>query len=360
MEFSSGLKNALLGSVLFLFLHGGLFAQEKSELDSLYDELDVLFEEADLPAGLLAKADSLFALMDLKYHSLGVRAGYLSNVLTAGRDLGIDQHGFNAGLSYFHPSGMFIDLSGYWNSEYDPSYYLTNTGIGYMHEFNEHWNASIGHDFMFYDNEIDFIFDKAARLSGFYQSKNWEAGLDYRYLYGRESAHRLVALLNGRLTWREVGGIDRISFIPGVSVQTGNATVQYYQQSETPVQDLFQVMNQEGYPELSNREFLRLSYLIYKGNELRSFQFLRERGFTVGQIDEIIRNYQDTQLVTNNAFGLMNIALNCGISVSEKNWNLYLSYTYNFPFALPGETFNYPQNDYASISILYTLVWPAR
>ena len=349
-----------MGVFLLLIMPRQSSAQEKSALDSLYDELDQAFLDADLPPSLLQMADSLILLLDQDFHSIGILAGYMSNVITAGRDLGIDQHGFNTGLSYFHPSGMFADVSGFWNSEYDPTYYLTTVGIGYFQTIGKHWNISAGHDFMFYDSDIEFLFDKAARLSAFYQKEHWEAGLDYRYLYGREQAHRLVGLLSGRITFNDVAGMDRIALIPGITVQSGNATVQYYQQSETPLRDMYTIINNGDYPELTERDYLRLSYLIYKGYQFRAVQFLRDRGFSLGQIQQIITEYEENQLEYSDVFGLMNIGLSAAVSISKKNWNLYLNYTYNFPIALPGEDFEYPRNDYISISLMYTLLWAAR
>ncbi len=346
--------------VLLAFIPFFGMTQERSALDSLYDELEVMFEDADLPVGLLEKADSLMQLMDLKYHSIGLRTGYMSNVLTAGRDLGIDQHGFNTGLSYFHPSGMYADFAGYWNSEYDPTYYLTNLGIGYWHNFNNHWTVSIGHDFMLYDEKIDFLFDKSARASVFYQRKNWEAGLDYRYLYGQEKANRLVGIFNGRINWKNVGFIDRITLIPGATIQYGNSDVLYYRQSETPLQDLYRVLREGSYPPLTDREFVKLSYMIYQGYDLRAYQFLREKGFTNGEIQKLYNDYESNLLVSDNSYGVMNIALNAALSISEKNWNLFINYTYNFPQALPGETYEYPKNDYVSISLMYTFLWAAK
>ena len=344
-----------------VFLAFGVFtgqAQDTSKLDSLYSELENYFEDNDLPPGLIEMADSLMDLYDIRMHSVSVRAGYLSDVLTAGRDLGIDQHGFNAGLSYYHPSGLFADIATYSNSEYSPAVYLTNLSLGIWKNFGEHWAGSVSHEFMMYYKDPDsYPFNKSARASAFYQRKGWEIGLDYRYLYGKESAHRLVGLANGRITFSEVGWIDRISILPGASVQWGNSEVVYLRQSETPLQDLNYVMKEGNYPEINDEEFRRLSFLLYQERYLLATQYLQSLGYSRGDIEKLFLDYQSERISVEDSYGLMNLALYAGISLSKRNWNLFINYTYNFPFALPGETYEYPQNDYISASLMYTFIW---
>ena len=57
---------------------------------------------------------------------LAVRLSYNSNVLSAGRTLGIENFGLAPGLSYYHKSGLYADVSGYWSKDFDPSYYLND------------------------------------------------------------------------------------------------------------------------------------------------------------------------------------------------------------------------------------------
>lgn len=351
-----------MGALLALYAFQPAQAQEKTNLDSLYDELELYFEDEGLPPGILDMADSLMALYDQQFHSIGVRAGYLSDVLTAGRDLGIDQHGFNTGLSYYHPSGFFGDIAGYSNSEYSPSFYLTNLSVGYWHTLGTQWTLSASHDFMFYhgQTETSYSFDKSIRGSIFHQRKGWELGVDYRYLYGKETAHRLVGVVNGRFAFDEVGFIDRISLIPGATVQWGNAEVLNYRQSETPLQDIYQLISQDDYPQLTNEEFLEFSYLLFKDRQLRATQYLRDKGYTRQQIESLLADYQSSRYVSDTSYGIMNIALNAGVSLSKKNWNLFINYTYNFPFALPGETYTYPRNDYVNASLMYTFLWSKK
>lgn len=334
-------------------------AQDPSRLDSLYAELDELFAEDSLGLDLFLQTDSLLQLMSSGFHSLSIRGSFTSEVLTSGRDLGFSQNGLISGISYYHPSGIYGEITGFMNSEYSPQYYLTDLGAGYMWS-NNRWMLQAGHNFMFFDESVDWLFDKNAQASVYHQRKSWEAGLDYRFMYGRESAHRITGTAASRLTW-QTGWIDRITLIPSVAVQWGNASIIYFRQSETPLADLYGIITtNEAYPDLQRDELRKLAFLLYRERYLRAVQLLSENGYTQEDISNLFLDFESSQYNVTNSFGLMNMALNLGLSLSKGPVNLYLNYSYNFPQALPGEDLTYEENDYLSISLFYTLIWAAR
>src|SRR5690349_516475 len=63
--------------------------------------------------------DSLLTLDDELKSQLAVRVGYNSNVLEAGRTLGIENFGLSPAISYYHKSGLYADLTGYWSKDFD-------------------------------------------------------------------------------------------------------------------------------------------------------------------------------------------------------------------------------------------------
>ncbi len=146
--------------------------------------------------------------------------------------------------------------------------------------------------------------------------------------------------------------------IPSVSMQWGNSNIIYFRQSETPLADLFSIIREnETYPDLNKEQMFRLTLLLQQERYLIATRYLLEQGYTLEDINNLILDYQDSQFNQSNAFGLMNIALNLGVSLSKDRWNLYMNYSYNFPQALPGEEYTYENNDYLSLSLFYTLVW---
>ncbi len=52
---------------------------------------------------------------------LAIRIGYNSNVLSAGRTLGIENFGLAPGISFYHISVLFADVTSYWSKW--PNYY---------------------------------------------------------------------------------------------------------------------------------------------------------------------------------------------------------------------------------------------
>src|SRR5689334_14305498 len=63
--------------------------------------------------------DSLLTMEENAPHSqLAVRLAYNSNVFYAGRTLGIDQFGLSPGISYYHKSGLYADVSAFWSQDY--------------------------------------------------------------------------------------------------------------------------------------------------------------------------------------------------------------------------------------------------
>ncbi|MEQ8425859.1 MAG: hypothetical protein RIA63_14170, partial [Cyclobacteriaceae bacterium] len=97
---------------------------ELSELDSILSLEDSL--------SIFNLIDSLIQLETSSKSQIAVRVGYNSNAASSGRTLGISQFGLSPGVSYYHKSGAYLDASGYWSTEYDPSYYLTILSAGYI------------------------------------------------------------------------------------------------------------------------------------------------------------------------------------------------------------------------------------
>src|SRR5689334_20811477 len=115
----------------FIFLSFTLTAQDR---DSLLLKPDSLYT-ADDSLSIFALIDSLLTLEKDMGSQLALRMGYNSNVLSAGRTLGINNFGLAPGVSYYHKSGAYADVSTYWSKDFHPSWYLTIASVGYMRDF---------------------------------------------------------------------------------------------------------------------------------------------------------------------------------------------------------------------------------
>jgi hypothetical protein len=365
MIYQKLLRKIFLRSFIFFVCFWSLtdaFAQHQTEaLDSLYQDLDSLFANESIP-DLFRLADSLLALDSAKISTLSLRTGYVSQIVSAGRTFGFNQYGFIPGISYFHHSGFYGSATGYWSSQYSPKYYLTNATVGYTRTFGKHWMINASHDFYMYNDTLpDHPFSKSAQVSGYYQTKWSDSGVEYSFLYGDQQASRIIANVNGRIKIRTRGFVKSITLMPGASFQWGNANVYYIRQPRSVAGEFYQLVKQRDYPRLTIRNYVKLAYLLEKGREHIARAFLKDRGYTTGQANEVVEFYYDqTQVKVNNVFGFMNYCFALPVIISAGKLNLTLNYSYNIPVALPGETFKYAPNGYFSTSLSYLFQWTKK
>ena len=260
---------------------------------SIFDLLDSL-----ISSGELAKPKSV----------LSIRAGYNSNITSAGRPFQVNQFGLSAGSSFYHRSGIFADVTGYWSNQYDPSYFLTVTSIGYMNTTLKKWSFIADYSHSFYNvADVSAIPYSDNIMAGIiFSDHNFYARCDYYLFFGGKTGHRLIPSVTYNFNKKNWRGIKKISFYPSFSILFGNEEVQYYEK-------LF-----------SNR--LQAIYRIR-----HNLPLFRE--------------------VNSRASGIMNYALVLPISILLKNWNFNFSYTYNIPKSLPHEEIDTSKEGFISFSL---------
>ncbi|WKV10552.1 hypothetical protein [Marivirga harenae] len=323
-------------------------------LDSLFMELESLFGQEDSTADLIKLVDSLMLQKEIRYHAVMSRVAYLGEVTAAGRESEVPQFGVSTGISYFHPTGVFVDANGLYNSAYEPQYFLTTLSAGYFKTFFSDWNFSASHDFYIYNDTLsNQPFNKALNISNYYSPKYLDIGIDYSLLYGNSLAHRINSTLSFNYKWKFDGLISGIRVFPGASVQFGNSEVVYWKQSDNPYFDLLRIIENGNYPELNRRQQYYLTKLLYEERPVAASVLLRRNNFTPDQIQDIVRTYSERRLTTENNFGLMNYSIQIPISISLSSFNLMMTYTHNFPQALPNETVTYEDNGFFSVSLSY-------
>jgi hypothetical protein len=303
---------------LIIIILSASWCGKAQDADSLSLETDSLFTRTD---SLLTYNDSLniFQLIDslllLEKTEIGsqlaVRLAYNSNVLSAGRTLGIDQFGLMPGLSYYHKTGFYGDLSLYWSNNFEPEYYLTILTAGYMHTFSRHFSIIANYDRYFYRFEEDFTpYKNAFMFSPFLDFKPFSFRCDYSYFFGDQDAHRIMPSISGILEKKGLFGIDKISFTPGIFMLLGN---------ETLTEIIFPVTLAEW----------REAIILYS------------------------QGLPWYTVKTQNVFGVMNYAFTAPLNINHKNWNFSFSYTYNIPKALPGEPLQLSESGYLSAGLTY-------
>lgn len=286
--------------------HADSLLQKKESL--ALDSLTGFFTHED-SLEIFDLIDSLLKLdpIDVKQTSqMAVRIGYNSNIVADNRTLNISQFGLAPGVSYYHKSGAYADVTGYWSQEYEPDYYLTVASAGYLHTFSKRYSILGEYSRYFYnqpkDSTVSVPYTNNVGLSNYFEFKPVILRLDYYLYFGDKTAHRIMPSCGLNLVKRNWLGLDRVSFYPSVSVLFGSEEITTY----------------EFYP----------------------FPLLRYRlGLPV-----IFENHH-------TEFGVMNYSFSAPISIIKKDWAFLFSYTYNLPKSLPGEDLSLQNSGYLSFSI---------
>jgi hypothetical protein len=304
---------------------------QQNETDSLLQRTlysdSLLLEELALDSlTILDLIDSLISA-DFRFSSLVLRMGYISDIVNAGRDFGINQYGFSGGASYYHKSGLFGDLTGYWNSDMDPNYNTTVISFGYLGTLFPKWNLIASYEHNFYntgESELDVYYPltEALNLTTYYDISFLSLGFDYSFLFGEENAHRIRPNIFSTIRFPDVGFIDEISLIPSASMLFGNQNIYYINGNYQALWLL--------YKRLGRAQFRRL----YRERPDLIQALLPEEGF-------------------NNVFGLMNYSFSIPVNFKFGNFSLSAGYFLNIPVALPGESLDVSPNHYFNVMAFY-------
>jgi hypothetical protein len=277
-------------------------AQDKSVLADLDSTLS--FEDSLSVFNLI---DSLLSIED-DGAQLAIRVGYNSNVLSAGRTLGIENFGLAPGVSYYHPSGLYADVSGFWSKDFKPSYYLTTVSAGYMHDFTKWFSIMVDYDRYFYsETDVYTPYKNTISATPILEFKLVTFLVNYSFYFGDAHVHRIMPGLSWRIQKKKWLGLDRISFSPA-------------------------------------------AYVLF-GNEI-----ITEINYPYGPIEERIRQRRGLpwyEQIDRNVFGIMNYMISAPINITYRNWNVTLTYNYNIPKALSGEAAVYDESSYLSGSLSY-------
>lgn len=244
--------------------------------------------------------DSLLMLEELEQRSqLAVRVGYNSNVFSVGRTLGIEQFGLSPSVSYYHKSGAYADVTGYWSKDFEPAYYLTILSAGYLHTFSKYFSVIGNYDRYIYNTSIDdqyISFKNTLSVTPYFDYKFLSLRTDYSFYFGNQTAHRIMPSLSLNAVKRKFIGIDKISFSPGFYLLLGNEKSTEIVPDNSP----------EGY-----------------------------------------------SLVEKNVFGIMNYAFTAPVYITHQDFSFFVGYTYSIPKKLSNEIIVPEKSGYISAGITY-------
>lgn len=345
-----------------VFFNAAIFYQisaQESEYDSLLnyylqsdsvllDQLEIELASEELT--ILDLIDSILET-DFRFSQLSLRIGYTSNITYAGRNFGVDQQGLNAGVSYYHKTGLFADISGYWNSHIEPNYNPTITTLGYFGSLTKKWTYTVSYDHYFYqtpgdDELVYYPLTNSLNASTYVELGKFTIAGDYSFLFGQENAHRARANLMYSFSKKKLGFIDRFVFMPTASILMGNADI--YQ-----IAPVYPEANLKTRYEIRQKMFeeygkARVNYLWHNNREI--YLELEKETYNLYKDD-----FVDYEIISNNVFGIMNYSLSAPFYFYINNFTVALSYHYNIPVALPGEDLNVTPNSYIGASLIYNI-----
>lgn len=308
--------------LLFLaFLLSTSSALHAQDVDSLLmgDELDFLIAGDSL--AVLSFIDSLLNASPVNKSQLALRLGYNSNVVAAGRTLGIQNFGLAGGISYYHKTGLFADVTGLWSQDFDPSYYLTIATAGYSPIFSKYFSAMLTYDRYFYNSaegDTYVPYKNAISLNTNFDYQWFSAGLGYSYYFGDKSVQRITPSIGGQFEIKRQAKIRRIAFLPTVYVLLGDEL------------------------------FYETEVLIPRTRQ------------------EAINNYRlygrifPTIITEKREFGIMNYSFTLPVSISIGKTNVLITYVYSIPKALPSETLTFSESSFITASFTWIPAFKSR
>jgi hypothetical protein len=290
--------------------------------DPVLAELDSILNSSD-STSFLSLLDSILKMPTTPDRSqLAVRIGYNSNVASTSRSLQIGQFGLSPGISYFHKSGAYADVSAYWSQEFKPSYYLTVATAGFLGMIGKRYTLMAEYSHFFYKASNDSLsftpYTNSLGVSNFMDVKPFLFRLDYAFFFGEQSAHRLTPSISLNLVKRNWGRIKRLAVMPTYGLMLGSETI--------------------------------ISYEFYADWRQRSLGNLVRERFN----RPLLPLYYE---VRTRAFGIMNHAFSLPISVSFGSWSFLVNYSYNLPRALPGETLTLTNSGFLALNITRYINW---
>lgn len=300
--------------ILMIFLSASSATCFAQEADSLFlSEVDdaLTFEDS---LDIFNLIDSILQYGNLGGSQLALRLSYNSNVLSAGRTLGIENFGIAPGISYYHKSGFYGDISGYWSKDFDPTYYLTIGSLGYMHTFSKNFSVMAGYDRYFYnvgDEDVYVPYKNTLSVTPILEFKPLLFSLNYSFYFGDTYANRIMPTISLVLEKRNLGIIDRLALSPS----------------------FFMLFGDERLTEL---EFV----------PPRTIAEARANKLQYGTIFRLVET-------TTTVFGIMNYSFGLPLTVTANNWTFTFTYMYNIPKALPGEPLTISESSYLSGSLTY-------
>ena len=312
-----------------------------------------------------------------------VRIDYYNKTLSYGRDLGVQQYSLLPSLTYNHKSGLSASITGNYYNVDTPNYNMTDFNISYNNyfKFNEDWSYAISYDHYFFNPDSASLLKHSIGLGTSYTIGKFSGNLNFATSYGSgQSANSFSPGISGFFEIKNVGFIDKIEFLPSISLSFGNGNITFRKFNSNH----FQAGHGYTYDESSNLKkteyaFFLKSYKNYKtANPYTPYtlqQYIVGYELVVGY-NKFVANHPGTKVTqaeynltvitllqeaakkTSNKeeFGLMSYNFSVPVRVKIKNFTFGITYNYIIPHLLPNDSEDdLPNQSYFSAMMSYRI-----
>ena len=181
-----------------------------------------------LPRPGRAQQDSATAaIADTAVSGFSISLSYSSKVLSAGRDYGVRQYGFNPSVIYTHKSGLYAGLHGMWLSETSPSWAATALEAGFGHDIGSSFTYNLAYAHTFFNPDSNGLLSNSLSAALSFSRKWATADLSYSLLFGEETGHELTAAAGAYFERPTSGWIDLVSSSPSITAIVGTANLPF-------------------------------------------------------------------------------------------------------------------------------------
>lgn len=324
----------------------------QDDLHSFEEELAQLELEMD-SLSIFGFLDSMINATTAK-SEIGIRIGYSSSRLTAGRDFNTQQRGYSPGISYYHKSGAYADFTSFLNNKEARSFDQSILHAGYLWIPDKQWTINPYVEKTFSHQREPYDLSQSIGTNVSYDFNLAEVSLDYSFLWGKKTGHRFIGSLNKRIELKNIPLVKKLTIYPTISVIAGTSDIFTYQYSTAQVDDYLLELQY-----LTNDEIrdLRVSGQI---NTQQAIDLVAARTL-LNEGNEEDRDYLVSLLNTleaDNIFSLLSYSISFPVSfkIGPKT-SLLLSYAYSVPIELPGEDLGVDPTGFFSFSLSRRITW---
>jgi hypothetical protein len=283
--------------IIFLILIGFTSLPLWSKTDSIDSLLaDILDDEQDI-------TDELYKIPVLHFLYMGTMLN--NRTFYAGREIGENMVNLNGSIFYFNSWGLFIGASGTWFSQLDPGYNSTITAAGIIKSTGKKTRVTF----------------RAAYSRYFYNPP--DPAMNYSL------KNNLGTGLTVRNKWIGARASMNLKFGENIGINASSAMF-----------SSITIMRIEKF----NKIVLKPEISFFLGSETIEYENLLK----------ISSQLTDSQpsIVTEEAYGLLNIQFYIPICLIMNNFELEIGYSVNVPFTKVPDT-SYPSNTFISATLGY-------